>query len=95
MKSKEDKIFEKCLEIMFLSVGEKYPNNELLLSDNWYEKRSWTEKEEEKFKKWMVSYIHKKLRLPKKLALIKTEFFILQFGWTHRQEKGCMKFIRR
>ena len=73
---------EVCLREMFFRVGEKYPNKELTDQSNWYEKHSWTQKDEEKFKQWMISYFRKKLRFTKKRAESEVSMFLLNYSWT-------------
>lgn len=77
---------EYCIKQLFLEVGEKYPEcQELIRDPQWYKKRSWTNEQEEKFKKWMVAYLRVKIKLNKKLAESTTAMFLLQYGWTNRK----------
>ena len=73
-----------CLKEMFLRVGETYPNEDLTNDPEWYILRSWTIEEENKFRKWMITYLRKKLRMSKKRAETETFWFLMMYGWTNK-----------
>lgn len=75
---------EFCLNEMFMRVGERFPNEELTNKPDWYTLRSWTDEEEEKFRKWMAAYLRKKLKMRKKDAEVEVAMFLLQYGWTNK-----------
>jgi hypothetical protein len=54
-----DKIFEECLNKMFRMVGLKYPNKRFMSNPRWFEMIVWTDKDEEKFEKWMKKHLMK------------------------------------
>jgi len=92
--AKEDEVDHFCFKEMFLRVGEKYPNKGFTDQQDWYEKRSWTEEDRRNFRKWMVSYLRKKMRWSKKKCEINVAMFLLQWGWTTIQPI-TMKGIRK
>lgn len=79
--SKQEKTIEIALKEMFFRVGEEYPNEELTSNPQWYSARTWDIDEEKKFKKWLIDFFAKNLKIPKKMAKLQAEMFILQWGW--------------
>lgn len=78
----DDKFVTMCLKEMFKRVGEKYPNEELTKQKDWYSKRTWTEKEQESFKKWLEKKMAKQWSyLRKKKIEYEAAMFILCWGW--------------
>ena len=84
MKTYDDAC-EECLVEMFRMVGEKYPNKKLTDQKDWYTKRSWTESEEQDFKKWMGKYLKKNFKWSKKMIEKEVGMFLLMWGWTTRR----------
>jgi hypothetical protein len=85
MKKSRGIIQEECLIEMFRRVGEKYPNKELTNNSEWYTMRSWTVKQEENFKKWMIRHLRVSGKFMKQEAIMMTSFFLLQYGWTTKK----------
>jgi len=83
---KIEEAMDICLKEMFNRVGETYPNDELVNEHNWYMLRSWTELEQKAFENWMISYLRKSLRWTKKQSVKEVGFFLLQYGWTTKQQ---------
>lgn len=55
--------------------GKKMPKN-------WYLKYSWTEKQENKFRDWLVKYLMKTNKTTnKKWASNKASWYLLSYGW--------------
>ena len=77
----EDRVVEDCLKEMFKRVGEKYPNKKLTDQKDWYTKRTWTDKEEKDFSKWMKGYLKKKLKWSSRLIDNEVGMFLLMWGW--------------
>ena len=90
-----DKLYHECFKEMFRRVGEKYPNEEIISKENWYQLRSWTDSEEKDFRFWMRDYLRKKTKLNKKMAKTHVLFFLLQYGWTNKQKLPLIKVLRR
>ena len=82
MQEKINKVMDLCFEEMFSRVGEKYPNKELTDKPDWYTLHSWTDEQQNDFKKWMVSFLTKEMRWIKKTAEKEAGFFILNYGWS-------------
>jgi len=93
MQKKQEEILETCLKEMFLRVGEKYPNPEFTKQPEWYRAKSWTEKEEENFRKWMIKYLRKN-KIRKKDAESEVGMFLLQWGWTTIQKISIRGIIK-
>lgn len=94
MGDRYEDAFNFCFKEMFLRVGEKYPNKTLTNDPNWYMLRSWSIEEEEKFQKWMIWYLRKKLRITIKSAEKEASFFSLMYSWTN-QFPLAMKVIKQ
>ena len=73
------KVCEECLKEMFKRVGEKYPNK-LTKKKEWYTLRTWTEAEEDDFRKWMKDYLKKKCRWNNKTIQKEIAMFLLMWG---------------
>lgn len=82
-----DKTCEIVLKEMFKRVGEKYPNPKLTNQKEWYTKRTWTEAEEDDFRKWMKDYLKKKYRWNNKTIQKEIAMFLLMWGWTNKGAK--------
>ena len=89
-KKSTDDIYKECFIEMFKRVGEKYPNEELTKDPNWYMLRQWTVKQEENFKKWMIIKLRVSYKYMKQEAIMSTNWFLFQYGWTTRQLKHMM-----
>ena len=93
--NKEEKVFEYCFKEMFRRVGEKYPNKELTDNNNWYELRSWTQKEEKSFYYWVVGYLRRELKWTKERSKNQASLFCLQYAWTNKQKLTPIKVIKK
>jgi len=83
-----DKTCEIALKEMFKRVGEEYPNPKLTNQKEWYMKRSWTEKEEDGFRQWLVALIKKRHKyLTKRRVDLEVAMFLLMWGWTNKRGK--------
>lgn len=86
----DEKFMMMCFREMFKRVGEKFPNEELTKHKDWYSRRTWTEKEQDSFKKWLKKKIASRWRYLKGRKLeFEVEMFILMWGWrTEEKENG-------
>jgi len=78
----QESVTEEGLVEMFRRVGRTYPDPKLTKLRDWYTRVSWTEADQEDFRKWLVAHIRKKLRWKKKLAENSASWFLLMWGWT-------------
>lgn len=72
---------EDCLKEMFKRVGGTYPWLGLTRYREWFNRRTWTEKEHDDFEKWMKKLIIKRHRVRAKIADYETGMFLLNWGW--------------
>jgi len=80
-----DKQLDEVLTKMFKAVGQGFISIKKSCHDTkWYMKYSWTEKEEAEFRKWLKSYIVKKLHIPVLLADKKARMFCFMWGWKYK-----------
>jgi hypothetical protein len=70
---------------MFKRVGEEFPNPELTDQNEWYTKRTWTDAQEDDFRKWMIDKLRKEGRYTKKTAEWETSMFLLNWGWKNEE----------
>ena len=94
MKTTQDrgsKLVDSILKEMFKRVGLKYPNPSFTKDKEWYTKKTWSEKEEESFRKWMKKRVKKTYPyLTDKRLDFEVAMFDLMYGWkTERKEKSC------
>ena len=83
--NKED-IFNECMREMFRRVDLPLSDKErdaYCKSENWYMTKSWTEEEEEDFRKWMHKYLAKKTRWYAHQRKSECSWFLLMWGWTN------------
>jgi hypothetical protein len=78
---KDEKFINKCFKEMFKRVGEKWPAKWPHEDKEWYTKRTWTEKEQDSFKKWLVKEFSKAYPYHKRKAEYEASLFILCYGW--------------
>ena len=69
---KWEKLCTRCFKELFRRVGEKFPNNELTKDPEWYMRRSWTEEEQEDFKKWIKREMKRTLPILRSAATSST-----------------------
>ena len=85
---RDEDIAEACLVEMFRRVG--LPMTDLAAiqqwaktqGDQWYKTRSWTDAEEEDFRKWMYAFLRKKTRRSAAACRSQAKWFLLEWGWT-------------
>lgn len=79
MRDKYANLFTKALRRMFRAVGLTY-TPELTKSDQWYLQRTWTSRDEDKFRVWLEAEFRKagmrRLQAHKEAA-----WFLFDFGW--------------
>jgi len=82
-----EKTIEMCLKEMFRRVGEKYPNKEITDKPEWWKTRTWTEEDENDFRKWMGKLLKKRHPGWKKI-LVEREIgmFLLCWGWSYAKK---------
>lgn len=73
--------------MMFKCVGAKYTKKFIDSDENWYLSRSWSFREELRFKLWLVEQIRKEFRVNKRTAQDDADFFLLNYGWVYRLEE--------
>ena len=78
---KDERFVAKCFKEMFKRVGEKFPNEKLTKNDEWYTLRTWMEKEQDSFKKWLVKEFKKDYPYLRRRAELEAGMFILMYGW--------------
>ena len=87
-----NKYLKEILKEMFRRAGEKYPKDEKYFKkENWFWSKTWTEKEQDDFREWLIDYIkdnkearQKLMNIPSahKRALEKlADDFLLNYGW--------------
>jgi hypothetical protein len=76
----QKKIVGQALTKMFAVVGAKYVPGKRY-PRGWYLNRSWTDKQETKFKIWLVAFLRKKLQWPKRMAEKEASWFLFDYGW--------------
>jgi len=82
-----EKQFAHVLRKMFKAVGQEYKSiKESCGAEDWYLKHTWTEKQEAEYRKWLTSYIVKKLHIPVRSADKRARMFLCECGW--RYAKG-------
>jgi len=82
-----EKQFDHVLRKMFKVVGQEFKNKkESCGIEGWYRQHTWTEKQEAEYRKWLTSYIVKKLDVPVRSADKKARHFLFMCGWKY--EKG-------
>jgi hypothetical protein len=86
-KLSNGQICEECLKEMFRRVGLEYPNEELTKDPKWYTKYTWTEAEENDFRKWMLAFVKKHARWTAKHAAYEVGMFLLNWGWSSKETK--------
>jgi hypothetical protein len=68
------------MEKMFSYVDIDY-TEEFCKKPFWFHERSWTTKEEESFKDWLVWYLKNNYKMTIKKAKKEADFFLLSYGW--------------
>ena len=64
---------------MFNFIGAEY-SDEFVSQEDWYWKCSWTQDEENEYKKWMVNDL-RDLGVTKKIAIGIADWFLMDYGW--------------
>ena len=79
---KDEKFIDKCFKEMFKRVGEKWPAKWPNEDKEWYSKRTWSEKEQDLFKRWLKIQIRKTYpHLNERKVEWEAGCFILCYGW--------------
>jgi len=83
------------LNTMCMMVDVKY-DREMMKKDDWYMKHQWDMETENKFKDWLINYIHKipqaqqelysRRYMKKKDCELAANMFILNYGWKTKQD---------
>jgi len=77
---------DEVLAKMFQAVGREFCSiRQSCRGDQWFMKSSWTPQQESKFEKWLLEYVRKKLKLPKKLAESRVKNFLFEYGWKYKK----------
>lgn len=85
---KYDKVCTECLVEMFKRVGLVYPDKKFTDQPEWYCKRSWTEAEQEDFRKWMKKKLKKSFPTWRAHQIDKeVGYFTLMWCWTTNPER--------
>lgn len=82
MKAKKiDNFINKALDKMFAMVGFEKFDEGFTKQDNWYNIKSWSEKDYEEFKKWFYEEAKKELRWSTTIIEKEFSYFNLMWGW--------------
>lgn len=81
MNNKFDKFLIKALDKMFKCVGFDSFDREFTDQDNWYNKKTWTQKQSQEFKKWFICEGQKYLKFSKRAIEKEYAWFDLKWGW--------------
>ena len=76
-----EKTTDICLKKMFKMVCEKYPNKELTDQDDWYQQRTWTKEQEDKFRVWMKKLLKRRYDWTDRMITKEIGMFLLMWGW--------------
>ena len=85
---KDEKFINKCFKKMFAMVGEKWLAPWAHEDREWFRKRSWGEKEQNSFKKWLVKEYKKAFPYLKRKAEFEAGLFILCYGWATKEAQN-------
>jgi len=79
-----DKQFDHVMKKLFKAVGQEFKGIEESCGvEYWYMQHTWTEEQEAEYRKWLTSYIVKKLHIPVRLADKKARMFLFMYGWKY------------
>lgn len=78
-------IITKLLKEMFKRVGLEY-SEEYCKKEDWYLTKSWTEAEQNEFKRWGEGVLKVDLKMTYYGAAREMGWFLLSYGWTTRLE---------
>lgn len=82
MKNKYDKFLKKALDKMFTYVGfDKFDESFTNQYNDWYNQKSWTNEQEQDFKKWFLTEGKKDLKFNKIMLEKEYSWFYLKWGW--------------
>lgn len=74
-------IVNKLMTEMFKRAGLEY-HEEYCEKEGWYLTRSWTEAEQNSFKKWGEGVLKSELKMTDHGAAREMGWFLLSYGWT-------------
>ena len=79
--NKFDKFVTKALDKMFQYVGFEKLDEEFVKQDDWYQKKTWTQEQADRFKQWFIQECRKDLNCTKTMAEKEHAWFDLRWGW--------------
>lgn len=80
--NKYDKFLKKALDKMFTYVGfTSFDEQFTKENQDWYDKKEWSENQNNEFKQWFISNGMKDLKFSKKAIEKEYSWFILKWGW--------------
>jgi hypothetical protein len=83
-----EKTTEMCLKEMFKRVRESYPNKDITDKPEWWRTRTWTEEEENDFRKWMGKLLKKRHGWHKAMIDREVSMFLLMWGWSYEKKSS-------
>lgn len=83
----EDDLGVQILEEMFKRKNKIFDMKELNKDHYWFQKETWTSKEEEEFKQWAIKFLIKK-GFHKILAEKEVAMLLLNYGWSTKDESN-------
>lgn len=78
-------VLNEILTEMFRRVGLVF-NIEYCRKEGWYLTKSWTQAEQDDFKRWGEKVLRSKLKITRYAAETEMGWFLLSHGWTIRRE---------
>ena len=79
---KTDKFIKKVLNKMFKTVGFDKFELEFTKQKDWFQKKTWTEAQQNEFRDWFVAQARKDLKMSKRYAESEFSWFNLMYGWS-------------
>lgn len=73
-------ILRKQAKVVGVDWDEFVEDNDTKNSD-WYRQHTWTTKQEQKFKDWLIKYLMKTEHMSKKFAERESSMWLLAYGW--------------
>lgn len=85
--AKSAKFAKLALDKMFQCVGFKQYDEQFTKQDKWYLLRKWTKEEENAYRAWFIKQFMKAYKVPQKVAAFEAAWFLLDIGWTTKQDE--------
>lgn len=82
---KYETFLNKAFNKMFIAVGFNGYDKTFTEQEDWYHKKTWTQKQSDEFKTWFVSEAKKDLKFTKTMAEKEHAWFDLKWGWKVNQ----------